>query len=137
MIIHSNVAKAKPTVLIVDDDPAVRSSLQFCLEIEGFQVRTYGCGTDLLFDPDIPESGCLVVDYHLPDMNGLELLSELRCRGLDIPVILVTTNPTALVRARTTRAGAILIEKPLLNDALFEEIRAATRPMASRPATDR
>ena len=50
MIGHSNIAPAGRTVLIVDDDPAVRSSLQFCLEVEGFLVRTYSCGSDLLND---------------------------------------------------------------------------------------
>ena len=115
-------------MLIVDDDPAVRSSLQFCLEIEGFIVRTYSSGPDLLGDGDIPESGCLVIDYRLPSMNGLDLLSELRRRKVMLPAFLVTTNPSMSVRAQTAAAGAVLIEKPLLNEALFDGIRAAMRP---------
>ena len=122
---HSNIVPAGRTVLIVDDDPAVRSSLQFCLEIEGFLVRTYSSGTDLLNDQSVPASGCLVIDYRLPIMNGLDLLSELRRRKIMLPAILVTTHPSISVRARTAAAGAILIEKPLLNEALFEGIRAA------------
>lgn len=114
-----------PTVLIVDDDPAVRSSLQFCLEIEGFLVRTYACASDLLDDPDLPQSGCLVIDYRLPRMNGLELLSELRRRRIGLPAILVTTHPSEYVRARAAAAGIPVIEKPLLNEALFDRIRAA------------
>lgn len=125
MIAHSNIAPAGRTVLIVDDDPAVRSSLQFFLEIEGFVVRAYACGPDLLNDLNMPESGCLVIDYRLPNMNGLDLLSELRRRRITLPAILVTTNPSSSVRAQTAAAGALLIEKPLLNEALFEGIRAA------------
>jgi two-component system response regulator FixJ len=127
MISHPNIAPTNPTVLSVDDDPAVRSSLQFCLEIEGFVVRAYSCGTDLLNDMNIPESGCLVIDYRLPSMNGLDLLSELRRRNIMLPAILVTTHPSVAVRAQTAAAGVVLIEKPLLSEALFEGIRAAMR----------
>jgi len=124
---HSDIAVAGPIVLIVDDDPAVRSSLQFYLEIEGFVVRTYSCGPDLLDDLDMPQTGCLVIDYRLPSMNGLALLSELRRRRIELPAILVTTNPSVSLRAQTAAAGAVLIEKPLLNEALFDGIRAAMR----------
>jgi two-component system response regulator FixJ len=125
MISPSNIVPARKTVLIVDDDPAVRSSLQFCLEVEGFQVRTYASGRDLLNDEAVPDSGCLVIDYRLPSMNGLDLLSELRRRKIMLPAIVVTTEPSASVRARTAAAGAALIEKPLLNESLFDGIRAA------------
>jgi two-component system, LuxR family, response regulator FixJ len=121
----SNIALAGSVVLIVDDDPAVRSSLQFRLEIEGFVVRTYACGSDLLADLTMPEAGCLVIDYRLPNMNGLDLLSELRRRQIDLPAILVTTNPSISVRERTSAAGAVLVEKPLLNEALLDSIRIA------------
>jgi two-component system response regulator FixJ len=127
MIVHSNIAPAGKTVLIVDDDPAVRSSLQFRLEIEGFLVRTYSSGSDLLNDQNVPQSGCLVIDYRLPSMNGLDLLSELRRRNIMLPAILVTTHPSVAVRAQTAAAGVVLIEKPLLSEALFEGIRAAMR----------
>jgi two-component system response regulator FixJ len=122
---HSNIVPARKTVLIVDDDPAVRSSLQFYLEIEGFLVRTYACGSDLLNDEAVPDAGCLVIDYRLPSMNGLDLLSELRRRKIMLPAIVVTTGPSMSVRAQTAAAGAVLIEKPLLNESLFDGIRAA------------
>jgi FixJ family two-component response regulator len=123
----SNIVPARQTVLIVDDDPAVRSSLQFCLEIEGFLVRTYASGSDLLNERSVPDSGCLVIDYRLPSMNGLDLLTELRRRKIMLPAIVVTTEPSMSVREKTAAAGAVLIEKPLLNEALFDGIRAAMR----------
>jgi FixJ family two-component response regulator len=126
MMTRSDIALTRRAVLIIDNDPAVRGSLQFYLEIEGFQVRTYACGADLLGDTNIPETGCLVIDYNLSDMNGLDLLSELRCRNINLPAILVTTNPSEFVRARAATAGAVVIEKPLLNEALLEGIWAAT-----------
>jgi FixJ family two-component response regulator len=97
-------------VLIIEDDPAVRSSLKFALEVEGFIARAYQTGAELLNDADIPEDGCLVVD---------------RRRKIDLPSILITTQPSAAVRDRAARAGVPLIEKPLLNDMLFQGIRTA------------
>ena len=112
-------------VLIIDDDPAVRNSLKFALEVEGFAVRAYPTGADLLSEKDFPANGCLVVDYKLPEMNGLDLLVELRKRKIDLPAILITTHPSSEVRHRAALAGVPLIEKPLLNDTLFQGIRAA------------
>ena len=66
-----------------------------------------------------------MTDYHLPGMNRLELLARLRERKVKLPAILITSHPSAAVRSRAASAGARLIEKPLLNDALFEGIRAA------------
>jgi FixJ family two-component response regulator len=88
-------------------------------------VRVYPTGSELSEEQDMPEAGCLVTDYHLSGMNGLELLARLRERRVKLPGILITSHPSAVVRSRATSAGARLIEKPLLNDALFEGIRAA------------
>jgi two-component system response regulator FixJ len=125
MITHGASAAAKPTVLVIDDDPAVRNSLKFVLEIEGFSVRVYPSGAELLDEKDMPESGCLVADYHLPGLNGLDLLALLRERNIRLPAILITTHPSAAIRNQAALAGVRLIEKPLLNDTLFEGIRAA------------
>jgi len=122
---HRELAKTKPVILVIDDDTAVRNSLKFALEIEGFSVRVYPTGAELLDEKDMPESGCLVADYHLPGMNGLDLLVRLRERDIRWPAILITTHPSAAVRDRAALAGVRVIEKPLLNDALFQGIRAA------------
>jgi two-component system, LuxR family, response regulator FixJ len=125
---------AQTTVLIIDDDPAVRNSLKFALEVEGFAVRAYHAGADLLREVDFPADGCLVVDYKLPEMNGLDLLVELRKRNVELPAILITTHPSSEVRRRAALAGVMLIEKPLLNDTLFQEIRAALDGDGARSA---
>ena len=119
------IASVKPVVVIVDDDPAVRNALAFSLQAEGFLVRSYASGMELLEDSPTAETGCLVIDYQLPGMNGLDLLAELRRRQVAAPAILITTHPSAAVRERAAATGAALVEKPLLGDALFQEIHAA------------
>src|SRR5215203_2086908 len=100
------------TVLIVEDDEAVRNSLKFALELEGLDVRLYRSGPELL-DSHLPDSGCLVVDYHMPGMNGVELMDRLRTRSVALPAILITTKITDQMRDRATRSGfAEVIEKP-------------------------
>ena len=73
---------AKHVVLVIDDDPAMRSSLKFSLEIEGSAVRLYADAYDLLNDTQLPAKSCLLIDYYMPAMNGLELLARLRDRGV-------------------------------------------------------
>ena len=112
-------------VVVVDDDPAVRNSLKFSLEIEGFTVRDYSSANELLNEPDIADAGCLIIDYHLPQMNGLEMLNRLRERRVAAPAILITSHPSASVRQRAAAAGVRIVEKPLLGDALVEGVRNA------------
>ena len=119
------IASVKPVVVIVDDDPAVRNALAFSLQAEGFRVRSYASGMELLEDNPTAKTGCLVIDYQLPGMNGLDLLAELRRRQVAAPAILVTTHPSAAVRERAAATGVAVVEKPLLGDALFQEIHAA------------
>ena len=113
----------KPVVVVVDDDPAVRSALAFSLETEGFTVRTYETAAQLLID--IPPAACFILDYRLPGMSGLDLLEELRRHKITSRAILITTHPSPAVRERAAASGTVLIEKPLLGDALFQEVRLA------------
>jgi FixJ family two-component response regulator len=123
---------AERVVLIVDDDPAVRASLRFALEIEGFAVQVFATSDELLARPTLPAGACLVVDYLLPIMNGLELVAALRGRGVDSPAILITSDPPARLRREAAAAGLTLVEKPLLGNGLAEAIRAALA--AGRPS---
>jgi two-component system response regulator FixJ len=112
-------------VIVVDDDTAVRNSLKFSLEIEGFAVLAYRCAADLLDSSDPPDCGCFVVDQHLPGMTGLDLIAKLRERRILAPAILITTHPSAAVIDRAKQADIRIIEKPLLNDTLIDGIRSA------------
>jgi len=121
-----------PTVFVVDDDPAVRNSLKFALELEGYSVRLYRDAPALLKADDLEAPGCFVIDLRLPGMDGLELLDELRRRKVKTPAVLITSHPSAITRERASREGIAIIEKPLIDDALSNGIRQAIGPAAPR-----
>ena len=123
---HSS--RSRSVVVIVEDDPAVRSALKFSLEIEGFEVRTYASGIDLLDARDVCVGGCLVIDQRMPEMSGLDLIATLRDRLISAPAILITSHPNAWVRKRAAEAHVPIIEKPLLGNALVDRIRQAFAP---------
>ncbi len=112
-----------PKLLLVDDDPAVRASLQFSLELEGFAVDAFESGENVMTRTKLARHACLVLDYRLPGIDGLSLLTLLRERGETCPAVIITSNPTRAMRQRTTESGAVLIEKPLLSDGLTTAIR--------------
>ncbi|QRG08118.1 response regulator [Xanthobacter dioxanivorans] len=109
-------------VYVVDDDPAVCSSLKFALEIDGFSVCTYARSEDVLA-ADLSCGGCMIVDYNLPGLNGLDLLRELDRRDVHLPAFLITSNPAQHVRRRASAQGVSIIEKPLLGNQLSEAVR--------------
>jgi two-component system, LuxR family, response regulator FixJ len=119
-----------PIVLVIDDDPAVLSSLKFSLEIEGYDVWVYLSAGELLNNGRLPIQGCLVIDQVLPDVSGLDLIQQLRSAGSVLPAILITTNPGRPLRERAARLGVPIVEKPLLGNTLSEAIRDALGRLA-------
>ncbi|HSV23551.1 MAG TPA: response regulator [Xanthobacteraceae bacterium] len=123
---HNRQPKRSTTpVLVVDDDQAVRHALMFSLQVEGFVVRTYANGRDLLDDPAPPPECCLVIDQFMPGISGLDVVAALRRRCVSWPAILITTQPSAMLLRRATEAGVQVVEKPFFNDMLFHCIRDA------------
>lgn len=125
---HSGNAMKKPVLLLVDDDAAVGDALKFSMEMEGFQVRTYPDAEALLASAAPPDVGCLVIDFNLPDMDGLQLLERLRARQVTLPAVLITTAPNAKLRERARLQGTPIVEKPLLTDALLDTVRGMMAP---------
>lgn len=100
------------------------------MESEGFAVCAFSNGRDLLDEVSLPTIGCLVVDYHMPGMNGLELISALRGRGVSIPAILITGNPTEYLRDRAAAIAVLVLEKPGLGSHLLDCVREAVAKQA-------
>ena len=71
----------KPVVAVVDDDPAVCGSLKFSLELEGFSVRAYRSGSELLQADNLEACDCFVIDQKMPDLTGMQLIENLRRRA--------------------------------------------------------
>jgi FixJ family two-component response regulator len=118
-------------IIVVDDDAAVRNSLKFALELEGLTVRTYEDGDALLADAALPAKGCLVIDYYMPAMNGVDLIKCLRRRHVDLPAILITAKATDAVRRGAAQAGfRQVLEKPLEDTSLLDSIRGALEATA-------
>ena len=130
----TQVSVAQRHVLILDDDNAVRNSLKFSLEAEGFRVLAYASPNELLNEPSLPDPSCLIVNYNMPAMNGLEFVARLRDRHLAIPVILATWHLSDNIRRRAATAGVITIEKPFLGNRLFECVERAFA-QATEPRT--
>lgn len=120
------MAQSVWTIGVVDDDAAVRHALKFALEFEGLRVSLYESARALLADPELTRHGCLVIDYRMPEVDGLELVEALHGRGLAIPVIMITGRASSDMRVRASRAGiATVLEKPLSDGALGDAIRSA------------
>src|SRR5450755_687081 len=117
---------AKPTVYVVDDDADVLGSLRFLLETDGFDVRTFRNGASLLNAVRPTGVDCFVIDYKMPDMNGIDLAGRLRNRDIAAPVILITGYPDENIAARAATAGVRhVLLKPLLDESLVTRIRGA------------
>ncbi|AWM00029.1 response regulator transcription factor [Bradyrhizobium amphicarpaeae] len=124
---------AQLTVFVVDDDAAVLGSLRFLLEADGFAVRTFRSGTALLNVDGAPGPDCYVIDYKMPDINGIELAGQLRKSDRDAPVVLITGYPDENISTRAATAGIKdVVLKPLLEENLVKCIRHAIqdRPRA-------
>jgi len=113
-------------VCVVDDDEAVRDSTQLLLGIYGFQVRAYAVARDFLAEFDPALTGCLILDIHMPEMTGVELLSLLRGRGFTVPTIVVSGQTDPVVAETLTRSGALVIlSKPVNEDELMGFVKKA------------
>jgi two-component system, LuxR family, response regulator FixJ len=120
------MTKGNFAIAIVDDDAAVCDSMRFLLETYDFDVQIYQSGAEFLSDGR-RDIACLIVDYHMPVLNGLDLVSEMRRRGTQVPTIIMvtaTTDPTVETRAAALRIHLVL-KKPLSNSVLLDAINAA------------
>ena len=114
------------TVLIVDDDEAVRKGLTFLLRAAGHAVETFPSAAMLLERHEPAHHGCLLLDVRMPEMTGLQLQQALNSRGWKIPTIFITGHGTVPTAIAAMKAGAFdFIEKPLRTEILIESVERA------------
>ena len=116
---------AEQSISIVDGCASFRDSLGTLMATTGLAVHAYPSAIHFLADYR-PKNGCLVVDIRLPEMSGLELHEEVKRRGLNLPVIIVTSHADVPLAVRAMKAGAVdFIEKPFDDDAMILSIQRA------------
>ena len=116
----------QPCVFIVDDDFAVRDSLQLIMETAGLDYQAFDSAEHFLqsYCPD--KLGCLLLDVNMPGMNGDELQAELIRRNIHLPIIFLTAYGDIPMTVRTIKAGAVdFLTKPVPRKLLLERIQDA------------
>ena len=116
----------EPVVAILDDEPEMRKALRRLLTCRGFRVEEYACGADLLAALDSRPLDYLLLDLHMPGINGFAVLDALRSQRIPLPVIVITAHdePVTAERVRSLGASAYLT-KPIDRDTLLSAIEAA------------
>src|SRR6185369_9107721 len=116
------------TILIIDDEMAIRESLQTLLELEDYQVDTAETGEEGLNRISEQPYDLVLLDFALPDKNGIEVLREIRDRDSSLSVILITAYGTVENAVAAMQAGATnFIQKPWDNEKLLADVRAVVR----------
>jgi FixJ family two-component response regulator len=115
-----------PTVFVIDDDAAVRASIQGLLKSVGLRSESFGTAQDFLCSkrPDGPS--CLVLDVRLPGVNGLDLQGELAKAGVRIPIIFITGHGDIPMSVKAMKSGAVeFLTKPFRDQDLLDAIHQA------------
>jgi two-component system response regulator FixJ len=113
-------------VYVIDDDDAVRQSLEFLLKTAGLSARGFeSAKTFLEILPEI-RSGCILTDVRMPEMTGIELLRHIKEHKFDIPVIVITGHGDVALAVDAMKIGAAdFLEKPFDDDLLLAAVRSA------------
>jgi FixJ family two-component response regulator len=115
-----------PIVFVVDDDISVRESLELLIRCEGWQAETFSSGQEFLTRPRALVPSCMVLDFSLPGLNGLELQKLVAVERTAMPIIFITGYGDVAMTVQAMKAGAVeFLTKPFSEDALLSAIRAA------------
>jgi FixJ family two-component response regulator len=126
----------RPIVFVVDDDISVRESLELLIRCEGWQPETFASAQEFLTRPRTLVPSCLVLDFSLPGLTGLELQKRIAVERTDMPIIFITGYADVPTTVKAMKAGAVeFLIKPFSHDVLLSAIRAAVE--SSRIALSR
>lgn len=115
-----------PTILVADDDDAVREALCFLLNALGHEARAFDSGRSLLAVIEGYDQACIILDLTMPDMDGTQVLRALRSRGVAHPVIFLTGHGQEQLAGLPASLGvAAVLSKPCAYDELMAAINVA------------
>lgn len=127
-----NTPHLSSTVYIVDDDEAVRDSLRWLLEANGYRVRAFSSAESFLDEYDAGLLGVLIADVRMPGMSGLELQEQLLARNAPLPIVFITGHGDVPMAVSTIKKGAVdFLEKPF-NESDLREIVARMLEQAAQ-----
>jgi CheY-like chemotaxis protein len=123
------MSQRRPLIAVLDDEPEMRKALRRLLTGRGYCVEEYACGNDLLAALGSRPLDCLLLDLHMADVSGFDVLEAFRLRHIHVPVIVITAHdePGTAERVRALGAAAYL-KKPVDRDALLSTIEAVLSP---------
>jgi FixJ family two-component response regulator len=117
-----------PLIAIVDDDDALRTSLDNLIRSIGFRAHGFSSADAFLRSNHAHETACLILDVRMPGMNGLELQRQMMAAHWQIPIIFITSHADDEARARALDAGAVaFLYKPCREADLLQAIDAALK----------
>src|SRR5712672_2694308 len=115
-----------PTVLVIDDDAAVRTAIVGLLKSVGLRSESFGTAQEFLTSERSDGPSCLVLDIRLPGINGLEFQSQLADAGVHIPIIFITGHGDIPMTVRAMKSGAVeFLTKPFRDQDLLDAINQA------------
>ncbi len=122
-------------IVVVDDDPSLCQAVQRLLNASGIATQGFGSAEELLAALPVAGAVCVVSDYKLPALSGLQLLDELRSRGVALPPVVMTAHDSPELRGEAMRRGVCAyLPKPFRREELMAAIHPATAPAAGGPA---
>ncbi len=128
----------RKTIFLVDDDEAIRHSASFMLRHAGYAVKTYPDGVNFLDQVGDSDAGCILLDVRMPRMDGLEVQTQLKQRGINMPVVILTGHGDVPVAVEAMKGGAVdFLEKPYEKQALMTAIENAFARLDDQAADSR
>jgi FixJ family two-component response regulator len=116
----------KALVFVVDDDISVRESLELLIQFSGWQCKAYASASEFLAHPRVAVPSCLVLDVHLPDLNGLDLQQRVAADAARMPIIFISGYGDVPMTVKAMKAGAVeFLTKPFNDDVLLGAIESA------------
>jgi two-component system response regulator FixJ len=115
-------------VYVIDDDDAIRRSLSFLLRTSGILVRTYDSAGEFLREAQRLPAGCVITDVRMPEMDGIELVRQMRAAGLPMAAVVITGHGDIALAVEAMKAGAAdFLEKPFRDTELLGAVNQALK----------